>query len=65
MLFFDFLLTSVANTDRYKNTHSVLAVIHAFGGIWRLYLCDAVHSLIILTNPCYFVKVVMLCDTIL
>ena len=26
--------------------------------------CDVVHSLIILINPCYFAKVVMLCDTI-
>ena len=45
MLSFDFLLTSVANTDRYTNTHSVLAVIHAFGGIKKLDLRDVVHSL--------------------
>ena len=45
MLSFDFLLTSVANADRYKNTHSVLAVIRAFGGIRRLNLRDVVNSL--------------------
>ena len=45
MLSFDFLLTSVANTDRYKNTHNVLAVVHAFGGIKGLDLRDVVNSL--------------------
>ena len=45
MLSFDFLLTSAANADRYRNTHSVLAVINAFGGLKRLDLRDVVSSL--------------------
>ena len=45
MLSFDFLLTSAANADRYRNTHSVLAVINAFGGLKRLDLRDVVGSL--------------------
>ena len=45
MLSFDFLLTSVANADRYKNTHSKLAVISAFSGIKGLDLRDVVNSL--------------------
>ena len=45
MLSYDFLLTSVANANKYRNTHSVLAVISAFGGIKGLDLYDIVNSI--------------------
>ena len=45
MLSYDFLLTSVANANKYMNSHSVLAVISAFGGIKGLDLYDIVNSI--------------------